>query len=145
MDEHTGCALAIVGSRDAASYQIESLIRAAIHEHNPRMVVSGGAVGVDTAAREIAFALGIPVMEVQSSAKRWDFDPGSYPVSYTETVTDYGMLIVVHGGFKQRDEKIAEMCDCLVRIASATTTTYGSGWTADRAEQLGKHVVRHTV
>jgi len=32
-----------------------------------------------------------------------------------------------------------------VRISSATTKTYGSGWTADYAERLGKRVHRHTV
>ena len=49
------------------------------------------------------------------------------------------------GGFAERNMKIAEMCVCLVRIASTTTSTYGSGWTADRAEELGKDVYRFHI
>jgi hypothetical protein len=41
--------------------------------------------------------------------------------------------------------KVADACICLVRIASTTTKTYGSGWTADYAERQGKSVQRYYI
>lgn len=143
VDGHENCALAIVGSRDVLGYQSESIIKAAILEHKPKIVISGGARGVDTQAVLTAKAMGVTILEFQPSEQTWDVPASTKEV--VETVTDVGMRIVVPGGYKQRNESIAEACDCLVRIASHTTKTYGSGWTADQAEKLGKRVYRHTV
>jgi hypothetical protein len=41
--------------------------------------------------------------------------------------------------------KVAESCVCLVRIGSPTSRTYGSGWTADYAEMIGKEVTRYII
>lgn len=49
------------------------------------------------------------------------------------------------GGYRERDEKIAQDCTHLLRLACRQATTYGSGWTADRAEQLGRIVVRDSM
>ena len=49
------------------------------------------------------------------------------------------------GGYRERDEQIAQACTHLLRIACRQATTYGSGWTADRAEGLGAVVVRYDV
>lgn len=141
-DPHTGCALAIVGSRDVPDYVASSLVKQAILEHKPKVVISGGAKGVDAMASVVAASMGISVVEFIPKEHSWD------PVATgdaVETVSDYGMLIYVPGGYKARNMKIAESCDCLVRIASSTTKTYGSGWTADFAERIGKRVIRHTV
>lgn len=142
-EDHTGCVLAIVGSRDVPDYQSESLVKQAILEHQPKMVISGGAKGVDQMGVKVAQELGIAAMEFIPEHAEWEHQPTIK--TSMETITDFGMRVLVPGGFRARNEKIAEACECLVRIASLTTTTYGSGWTADRAEQLGKHVVRHTV
>jgi cytoskeletal protein RodZ len=141
-DPHTGCALAIVGSRDVPDYLSSSLVKQAILEHKPSIVISGGARGVDTMAEVIAREMGIPVMQFRPQQVSWDAMPMGEPV---EAVADNGMIVTVPGGYKARNMKIAESCDCLVRIASSTTKTYGSGWTADYAERIGKRVVRHTV
>lgn len=45
-------------------------------------------------------------------------------------------------GYKERNTKIAEECDVLYSIRSSKSETYGSGWTADHAEKLGKEVYR---
>lgn len=37
-------------------------------------------------------------------------------------------------GYRERNLQIAAKCDILVAIRSPSTETYGSGWTADRAE-----------
>lgn len=143
-ENHDGCVLAIVGSRDVPRYQAESLIRQAILEHKPSMVVSGGAKGVDSFAVEIAQKMGVGTVEFLPSYPEWSHaGTGKTP---TEAMDELGgMRVVVDGGFKQRNEKVVEAADCIVRIASSSTKTYGSGWTADRAEQLGKRVYRHTV
>lgn len=142
VETHSDCVLAIVGSRDVPDYQSESLVKQAILEHGPSVVISGGAKGVDKVAARVAMDLGVSIMEFIPREPTWDAPARGEPM---ETATDKGLVITVPGGFKQRNEKIAETADCLVRISSSTTKTYGSGWTADRAEALGKRVVRHTV
>lgn len=48
-------------------------------------------------------------------------------------------------GFKSRNLQVAEYCDKLWCIRSIQSKTYGSGWTADRAEEMGKSVNRITI
>lgn len=139
---HSGCVLAIVGSRDVPDYQSESLVKQAILEHQPKMVVSGGAKGVDKMATKVAAGLGIPWVEFLPKVMQWDAPELGEPV---EQVLNGGMQITIPGGFKSRNTKIGDAAECLVRISSPTTKTYGSGWTADYAERIGKRVVRHTV
>ena len=142
-ETHSGCVLAIVGSRDVPDYQSSSLVKQAILEHKPKLVVSGGAHGVDTIAVVVARELGIPTIEFIPELSTWDAH--GILLEASEIFDENGAQIKIPGGFKQRNMKVAEMCDCLVRISSATTKTYGSGWTADYAERLGKRVHRHTV
>ena len=134
MTEHTGCMLALIGSRDVPKKAAVDLIWKILDEHKPIIVISGGAKanganrlkGLASIDEEAAIAAGsreIQVLEFRPSDFHWDGP----------------------GGFKDRNVKIAESCVCLVRIASETTTTYGSGWTADHAEALGKDVKRYVV
>lgn len=142
MIEHE-CVLALVGSRDVPRYAAESLIKQAILEHKPTLVVSGGARGIDTFSREIAQEMGVTVFEFIPETPAWEAPPkATAPV---EVPTDFGMRITVPGGFRARNEAVADTCTCLERLYSRTTTTYGSGWTADHAEKLGKNVTRHLV
>lgn len=133
-DEHAACILAIVGSRDVPQEAAYKTIKDALNRHKPVIVVSGGAkvrasdrlrklVSIDEEAAALARADNIQVIEFLPTNFRWD----------------------APGGFKERNQKIADACVCLVRIASATTTTYGSGWTADYAERTGKNVERFVV
>lgn len=142
MADHKGCALAIVGSRGVSSYQSSSIIKQAILDHQPRIVISGGANGVDMTSVQIAHELGYATLEFLPTQKTWDAEGQGDP---TESITENGMTVTVPGGFKQRNMKVAESCDCLVRISSVNTKTYGSGWTADYAERLGKKVTRFNV
>jgi hypothetical protein len=48
-------------------------------------------------------------------------------------------------GFRERDERIAEDCDELVRIADSSSRTYGSGWTRDRARAMGKPTAEYVI
>jgi DNA recombination-mediator protein A len=137
------CALAIVGSRDVPRYAAESIIREAILSHKPKAVISGGATGIDTFAVEIAKEMGILTIEILPTQHSWAAPERGQPV--TSVQPDGSMKILVDGGFQARNGHVATMCDCLVRIASHTSKTYGSGWTADQAEALGKHVIRHEV
>ena len=133
-EEHAACILAIVGSRDVPKVAGHAAIVSALARHQPIMVVSGGAkatgasslrglISIDAEAAALARGQGIQVVEFLPKTYHWEGP----------------------GGFKERNEKIASTCVCLVRIASSTTTTYGSGWTADLAERLGKNVERFTV
>jgi len=141
-EDHTGCVLAIVGSRDVPDYQSAGLVKQAILEHKPKVVISGGARGVDTIAVVIAREMGITTIEFKPQVPSWDaVERGEAG----EEANDNGMTVLVPGGFKSRNMKVADACDCLVRISSAGTKTYGSGWTADYAERIGKCVHRYTV
>lgn len=116
--------LAIVGSVELATYQVVEageIIRAEIRDSRPRGIISGRADGIDRLAVYIARSeFELPVIECLPARQSWEF-------------------------FKSRNQLIADLCDELVRIASSISKTYGSGWTADRAEEQGKPVRRYTV
>lgn len=106
--------LAIVGSvclkdNEAAQDKIEFVIGT----YKPTEVVSGGAKGIDTMAVEYAKSIGIATKEYLPRAKGWNH-------------------------YRVRNIQIARYCDRLVRIYSTKSKTYGSGWTKDFAEKLGK-------
>ena len=108
--------LAIVGSTRLAGHpEAKRIIKAIIEKYKPDVVVSGGAKGIDSMAAAQARALGIEVLEFKPQKQQWNGP----------------------GGFKERNEAIANNCDRLIRIVAVDTTTYGSGWTRDRAEDHG--------
>src|ERR1051326_2483382 len=111
--------LAIVGSRDldgnAMAWQT---LEAVLDELKPSLLISGGAGGIDSMAEESAKARGIPTCIFLPEK------PLGWP------------------SYRARDLLIAEGCDMCVRIYSNTTKTYGSGWTVDQAEKMGKQVRR---
>jgi predicted Rossmann fold nucleotide-binding protein DprA/Smf involved in DNA uptake len=112
--------LALVGSVNIDHDQAFEIGNKAIKELNPRAIVSGGAQGVDTIAEELAVFWGLPCIVCKPAGRGWRY-------------------------YEKRNRLIAEICDRLVRISSANTRTYGSGWTADRAEEMGKPVERYVV
>lgn len=123
-----GSRLAVVGSTtfDAkgAWWTAEWIIRAAIEHYAPVCIISGGAVGVDSLAKTIAHEWGYNVadgtfVEYLPEHQRWAPD-----------------------GFEARNLVIATDCTQLLRVSCHKSKTYGSGWTADRAQKLGKFVER---
>lgn len=120
--------LAIVGSVDLTDKQREDaafLITCILLGYNPSLVISGGAAGIDTMAVAAADKWGTETREIRPDVNQWD-PPGDR-------------------GFKVRNIEIAEACDELVAIRSLQSKTYGSGWTADYAEKIGRKVRRYYV
>jgi hypothetical protein len=118
--------LAIVGSCSlAGNAEATRIIARLFDEYQPTRFVSGGAVGIDTMAREEAKRRGIRCRTFRPDVQRWD-PPGAY-------------------GFKARNIDIAEACDRLVRIVAIGSKTYGSGWTRDYAKRLGKPTEEYWV
>lgn len=117
--------LAIIGTRRFADPDAERRARAIIRMAvgplcHGDMVVSGGAKsGVDAWAEEISAELGKEIRIYLPEHPRWEPD-----------------------GYKARNILIARDCTGLLAIRCAHATSYGSGWTADFAEQLGKPVTR---
>lgn len=125
--------LAIVGStkfsNPAAYARARQLINVKIAELRPVAVISGGAAGIDSMAEEVA--------------RQW-----GYHEDHAEK------RLIIHrprhqrwqpDGFKDRNLLIANDCTHLLAIRCKQSTTYGSGWTADRAEELGKTVWRERL
>ncbi len=79
------------------------------------VIVSGGAKGVDSMAVEKAKEYGLAYKEFLPSQQNW-------------------------AEFKKRNLLIAQECDALLRIVAKSSKTYGSGWTRDRAKEMGKTV-----
>ncbi len=124
--------LAIVGTRVLACPGDQDRARtraaAAIRRLSPAVVISGGADGTDTLAEQAAVELG------------YSEAAGTLRIFRPRVRRFHGP-----GGYRERDEQIAQACTHLLRIACRQATTYGSGWTADRAEGLGATVVRYDV
>ena len=121
--------LAIVGSAERfwtpdKETEARHYIRSFIIAKEPDLVISGECPkgGVDIWAREIATELGYPFMGLEPEKERWQ-----------------------PNGYKERNLKIAKLCSILLRVVSKTSTTYGSGWTKDRAEELGKTVYETVI
>lgn len=118
--------LAVVGSQEfrnplAIPLATELIARAFAHVH-PKLVISGGARGVDELAARVAIAQGFRFQALTPRQRRWKPD-----------------------GFAERNLAIAHCCTVLMAIRCAVARTYGSGWTADRAQELGRTVVRVIV
>ena len=106
--------LAIVGSVSlAGNARAEYVIGRALDRFSPTRVVSGGADGIDKMAASAARSRGIEVTEYLPAEPNWE------------------------RGFKPRNMLIAGDCDVLVRIIARGSKTYGSGWTRDRAKEVG--------
>ena len=120
--------LAIVGTRVLACprdrERAKARAAAAIRKLSPDVVISGGADGSDKLGEEAAAELG------------YSEDDGTLRILRPRVRRLHGP-----GGFRERDEQIAQACTHLLRISCQHATTYGSGWTADRAEVLGAVVV----
>lgn len=110
---------AIVGSTrfvDTTAIELaESVIEANLRRNRPDQVISGAAEGIDTLAARIARRMGIDVIEQPPANPRWQPD-----------------------GYKARNDIIADRCTRLMRIVCRWSTTYGSGYTLDRAAGRGK-------
>ena len=119
------CILAVVGStydraNRATVEAVQQAIREAFDRHDPRGFVSGGARGVDSWAAAEAYRRGMTASDVHEYLplhKRW-----------------------APQGFKDRNIIVATEAECLVRIYDPGSRTYGSGFTADRARELGRPV-----
>jgi hypothetical protein len=119
--------LAVVGSTKFAVPNGLHVARLVILEevstNRPDAIVSGGAEGVDTLAEEIAHAHNIRFIGRPAKVRRWE---GA-------------------GGFRERNLQIANTCTRALRVVCAYSKTYGSGWTVDRAAEMGKPVRRVVI
>lgn len=119
--------LAIVGSQAKAwdldtAACVRGVIRGVCAVLEPAEIISGRSPGggVDQWAEDYASLFGIQFTPFEASQNDWPH-------------------------FKARNIQIAEYCTHLLAIRSLSSKTYGSGWTADFAEKLGKKVWRVTL
>lgn len=118
--------LAIVGSQlfeddEQARAWAEKLISRTLAYYGDQieMVISGGAKGIDQLGIVLAVMENLPYIEYLPTSKNWV-------------------------GYKARNILIAEDCTHLLCLTHHKSKTYGSGWTADHAQKLGKNVRRFT-
>jgi len=117
--------LAIVGSRSLDGHpDALRVIRAvldAYQAHHPDLtVISGGAVGIDRMAAAEARQRGLQVVEHVPAGATWRH-------------------------YRERNLRIANDCDELVRIADPRSRTHGSGFTRDRARELGRQTTEYAI
>ena len=115
--------LAIVGSSKLDSRQqavAQGVIEAFLIAFRPDRIVSGGAKGIDTIAADMAHDRGIPLTVFFPEKPKWKY-------------------------YKKRNILIAEECDSMLVLRSEKSKTYGSGWTADYTEKLGKRVFKFLI
>lgn len=106
--------LAIVGSTMLEGHETAYLIiDDYIERKNPDKIISGGAIGIDSMAIELAMAYGIDYEEYLPEQPSWTY-------------------------YRKRNTQIAHNCDELLRVPCLRSKTYGSGWTRDLAKRLGK-------
>lgn len=103
--------LAVIGSRSITSYPLEEVIPADTEE-----IISGGARGIDTLAREYAQAHGIPCTEIRPDYAR------------------YGK-----GGPLRRNLEIIEKADLVIALWDGKST--GTAHTIRKCREIGKPVV----
>lgn len=120
--------LALVGSTSFKASDgledAEAIIRWIIQlpKWRPSELISGGAEGIDSLTELIADELDLPMKVFHPANRCW-----------------------APHGFKERNLQIADYCDQLLAVRCKDSSTYGSGWTADRAQGLGKLVWRVTL
>lgn len=121
--------LAIVGTRVLNHLSDERatrrFIRRLLRKHQPDEVISGGAPGVDTLVEEEAIKFG--------------YSEGDGLVIFRATLFEFHGK----GGYQERDLIIAKACTHMARVHCRLSKTYGSGWTAEKAEKLGKRVIQY--
>lgn len=113
--------LACVGSVNVTEEQskiAKAFIQGILMFYMPKLVISGGASGIDSLAEEEATLFNLDFKKHLPEFPSWEH------------------------GYKPRNLKIAAECTHLLCIRTKQSTTYGSGWTADRAEEMGKVVWR---
>jgi hypothetical protein len=118
--------LAIVGSvkfvnPDAYSLALIELDMASA-ALDPALIISGEAQGLDQFAKAYAVHIRIPYRGYPPEQQRWE-----------------------PAGYKARNLLVANACTHLLAIRCQASRTYGSGFTADAAEQAGKLVRRVTI
>lgn len=101
----------------------------------------------DDIGNSVAYAKGLEAMRFISGGEESGVD------TWAETkAISYGWETRIHlpptknwEGYKARNILIAKDVDILYAIRSTSSTTFGSGWTANYAEKLGKEVHRYYV
>jgi hypothetical protein len=117
--------LAIIGSVEfsndhRAGYAAHNFIHNYVVDNPPNKIISGGAAGLDTIGITIANILDIPFKNYYPENPHWE-----------------------PNGYKARNIEIAQVCTRLLSIRHFNSRTFGSGWTANHAEKLGKNVERY--
>jgi hypothetical protein len=120
-----GLKLAIVGSqsRYLAPWHLELVVRLierVLDEYRPGLVISGGSAGVERLAAARARRRGIAVVEPPPRGDGRAMD-------------------------RERGLRIARDCDRLVRILVPDGPSRESGWTRDRAREMGKPVEEYVI
>jgi len=121
-------------------------------------LISGGSPkgGVDIWAEQCADAMKIPKQIFKPEVEQWEDKKEWQANPYTD-----GPGLIVHKGYRTRNIQIAEACDILYCFSPGklkkilfdkdvidvlTDEVWNGGiWTANRAEELGKKVVRVAV
>ncbi len=123
--------LAIVGTRVLAHPgDVGRAVRhmeEAIRDLNPKCIITGGAQGIDLIAEAVAatfnYTIDDDLIVLKPAAQKW----------------------AAEGGYRERNIAIVDTCTHLLWLSCTSSSTYGSGWTAQQARKAGRQVTEITV
>lgn len=129
----------------------EDLIMHEISSFAPDACASGGAKGIDTLFRSVAKNFGYDMVRSlrpphweQFEIERgyfYEFLPREDIMSFPPGKPRWN----APGGYKDRNIKVATVSSKTCAIRCHTSATYGSGWTVDYAESIGRQVWREVL
>jgi predicted Rossmann-fold nucleotide-binding protein len=150
--------LALIGSRRLAARQkAYAVVARVIDDHLadpdcvPLVILSGGAEGIDQMAAAAARIRGAQVLSSLEDLERVDLQQSRLwllellPACRLAGGRQPGHRCTFAECFAPRNMAIARACDKLVAVIGAGSTTYGSGWTRDRARDLGRPIQEVSV
>lgn len=115
--------LAVVGTRSfsnpRALVYAEILIIHEVVSGEWDSFVTGDAPGIDTMVKRVCDETGRVCQALKPETRKWEPE-----------------------GYKARNIKVANIADEMLCIRDPGSSSYGSGWTADYMETLGKPVTR---
>lgn len=141
----------VIGAQNAyepaVHQRLVALATAALERHQPARVISGMALGWDTALAEAALSLGIPLAAYVPFAGQESLWPPASQSRFNELCAAAAELrIICHGGYSAakmqvRNEKMTDDSDLVLALWNGSRGGTANCW--DYATRIGRRRINH--